>query len=72
MLARALDRGRVTGVGVTHHAGRGIVPKHPRDALVGFRRAVTDDHQACVLRETDPHASTVMEAHPRRAARGVE
>ena len=37
-----------------------------------FLRSIRNNHQACVDRLADPDAAAVMDAHPRRAARGVK
>ena len=72
LLAGALLRNFVAGIGMAHHAGAGVVPQHARDALVRFRRTVADDHESGVLRIAHADAAAVVERHPRRAADRVE
>lgn len=55
-----------------HHAGAGVVPQHPRDALVGGFAAVAHDHQPAVLRVAHPYPAAVVQRDPGGAAGDVE
>src|SRR5258708_20233352 len=69
---RAIDGEVVGGMGVSHHAGGGIVPQHAADALGCLWCAITDNHHAGVLRKAHADAAAVVQRHPGRAARAIQ
>ena len=72
VLRHLIPRIRIPRIRMSNHRGARVVPQHPRNALVGFRRAIAHDHHAAVLRVAHAHAAAVMQPHPRRAASHIQ
>ena len=65
MLLRRIDSPLVARVGMPHDRGGWIVPEAALQASRGFVGSVCNHRQSRVLRESDPDATSVVEAHPR-------
>src|SRR5690606_26145375 len=72
VLARTRDRLFISRVRMTRDTNRRIVPEHALDAARGCLGAVANDDDTGMLRVAHPHASSMMERHPRRTACGVQ
>src|SRR6202142_650953 len=70
-LPRHLDGTLVARIDVPDHAHPGVGGQDPFQLLGREVRAVRHNDHARVLAVADPHAAAVMDAHPRRARRGV-
>ena len=53
MVPRAVDRDLVARIGVAHHAGRRVVPQHPRDAARRLERVLWNDPGTGIMRHAD-------------------
>ena len=72
MLARAPHRVFITRVGVAHDTGRWIIPQHACQTRIGFRRAITHNDNAGVLRIAHANTTAVMQRHPGRTTSRVQ
>src|SRR3546814_12388786 len=68
LLLRTSLRNLIPRIRMPHHAAAGVVPQHPRDALVGRFGALAADHAAAVLPVAPPDPASVDQAAPCGAA----